>query len=50
MTLSNAHLLAMAGVGHYPWLERPETFFPQVNRFISGKWPHEAKQFLKTTF
>ncbi len=40
--LPQARLLAIEGVGHFPHLEAPETFFPSVERFLDGKWPEEA--------
>lgn len=33
-TLRSARLLALDGVGHFPYLEAPDQFFPAVQRFI----------------
>ena len=38
----NARLLVIAGAGHFPHLERPEIYFPAVERFLSGGWPESA--------
>ena len=40
--LPQARLLDIEGVGHFPHLEAPETFFPPVESFFDGKWPDEA--------
>ncbi len=42
-SLRNARLLIIPGVGHFPWLERPDIFFPAVEHFLSGDWPEGAK-------
>jgi pimeloyl-ACP methyl ester carboxylesterase len=34
--LPNARLLEIEGVGHAPWLEAPDEFFPQVDGFLRG--------------
>jgi pimeloyl-ACP methyl ester carboxylesterase len=36
---SNAGLLIIERVGHFPFLERPEVFFPAVEAFLRGDWP-----------
>ncbi len=33
-TIPGAELLVIDRAGHSPWLERPEVFFPAVNRFL----------------
>ena len=38
----DARLFTMPGVGHYPWLEDPDTFFPVAHQFINGEWPDGA--------
>jgi proline iminopeptidase len=38
----NARLLVIEGVGHFPHLEKPEVYFPAVERFLSGGWPEGA--------
>ena len=40
--MPNARLLALKGVGHFPYVETPELFFPAVNRFLKGDWPEGA--------
>lgn len=39
----NARLLLMEGVGHFPWVEAPEAFFPAIDAFLGGKWPEKAQ-------
>lgn len=39
---SNARLLVIDGAGHYPFVERPDVFFPAVDAFLRGEWPPEA--------
>lgn len=34
--LRNARLYALEGVGHFPYLEAPDQFFPAIHRFIAG--------------
>lgn len=38
-TIPPARLYTITGVGHFPWLEAPEMFFPLVNAFVEGRWP-----------
>ena len=40
--MPNARLLALKGVGHFPYVETPEVFFAAVNRFLKGDWPEGA--------
>lgn len=40
----NARLLVLAPAGHFPFIERPDAFFPAVDRFLAGEWPFEAEQ------
>lgn len=42
-TLPNARLLVLEGVGHFPYLEMPDEFFPAVDEFIRGGWPARAQ-------
>jgi proline iminopeptidase len=35
----NARLLLLEGVGHFPYIEAPEAFFPAVDAFLAGEWP-----------
>ena len=39
---ANARLLVIPNVGHFPHVEAPDTFFPAVERFLSGAWPEGA--------
>lgn len=34
--LPNARLALLDGIGHFPYLEAPEQFFPMVNAFLAG--------------
>jgi pimeloyl-ACP methyl ester carboxylesterase len=43
-TLPCARLFTMAGIGHYPWIEDPASFFPAAERFLAGEWPQDAEQ------
>ncbi len=43
-TLPNARILLMDGVGHFPYLEAPDRFFPAVREFAAGGWPEAASQ------
>ena len=38
----NARLLVLPGVGHHPFVERPDLFFPAADRFLNGAWPEGA--------
>jgi proline iminopeptidase len=40
--MPNARLLELKGIGHFPYVEAPETFFAAVDRFLSGDWPEGA--------
>ena len=40
--IDNARVLWIEGVGHFPWLEDPDVFFPAVDEFLSGEWPGSA--------
>lgn len=37
-----ARFLEVSPAGHFPFLERPDVFFPAVDRFLDGEWPPEA--------
>jgi len=41
--LPNAQFLLLQGVGHFPYLEAPETFFLAVDTFLRGSWPQGAE-------
>lgn len=36
---SNARLMVLEEAGHFPFLERPDAFFPAVDRFLGREWP-----------
>ena len=38
----NARLLVIPNVGHFPHVEKPDVFFPAVERFLAGGWPEGA--------
>jgi proline iminopeptidase len=40
--IKDARVLWLEGVGHFPWLEDPDVFFPAVDRFLCGEWPAAA--------
>jgi proline iminopeptidase len=40
--VKDARALWLDGVGHFPWLEDPEAFFPAVDSFLRGDWPASA--------
>lgn len=40
---SNARLLILDGAGHFPFLERPDVFFPAVEAFLRGEWPPDVE-------
>ena len=41
---ANARLLLLEGVGHFPYVEAPEAFFPAVDAFLAGEWPEQAQR------
>jgi proline iminopeptidase len=41
--LPNARLLLIPGVGHFPYLEAPHTFFAAMESFVGGGWPEGAR-------
>lgn len=41
---SDARLLVIEEAGHFPFLERPEVFFPAVEAFLDGEWPPDARE------
>lgn len=43
MALPHARLLILEGVGHFPYLDSPETFFAAVHTFLQGRWPPGAQ-------
>jgi proline iminopeptidase len=41
-TVPEARLFTIDRSGHWPWLERPDVFFPAVDSFLNGEWPEGA--------
>jgi len=48
LTLQNALLLVMDGVGHLPWLDAPDRFFAAADQFLQGHWPMDAERVRNT--
>lgn len=42
-SFTDARLLVMDGVAHFPWLEAPDAFFSVVGDFLQGRWPEEGE-------
>jgi proline iminopeptidase len=40
--MPNSRLLVLDRIGHFPYVEAPERFFPPVDTFLSGRWPSGA--------
>lgn len=40
--MPNARILELKGIGHFPYVEAPDLFFPAVDRFLKGEWPDGA--------
>lgn len=38
-----ARLIVLEDAGHFPFIERPDAFFPAVDAFLDGEWPPEAQ-------
>jgi pimeloyl-ACP methyl ester carboxylesterase len=36
-------LIVLEDAGHFPFIERPDVFFPAVDAFLDGEWPPEAR-------
>jgi proline iminopeptidase len=41
-TLPESRILELPGIGHFPYVEAPDRFFPAVDRFLMGEWPAGA--------
>jgi proline iminopeptidase len=41
-SLPNARLLLLERVGHFPYLEAPDRFYPAIDAFLAGSWPDGA--------
>jgi proline iminopeptidase len=42
--LPGARLLLLEGIGHFPYVEAPETFFAAVDTFLRGGWPEGVQR------
>jgi proline iminopeptidase len=42
--IDDARVLWLDGVGHFPWLEDPDAFFPAADAFLRGAWPAAAER------
>ena len=42
--LPNARILELEGIGHFPYLESPDSFFSAVDAFLSSAWPVGSRQ------
>ncbi|HEV8669237.1 MAG TPA: alpha/beta hydrolase [Candidatus Limnocylindria bacterium] len=42
--IDDARVLWLDGIGHFPWLEDPDAFFPAVDGFLRGEWPAAAER------
>lgn len=43
-SLPDGRLLVIEQSGHFPFVERPEAFFPAATAFLKGGWPAEARR------
>ncbi|HLJ17154.1 MAG TPA: alpha/beta hydrolase [Bryobacteraceae bacterium] len=43
LLLPNARLITIKGAAHASWIEFPEIVFPNIDRFLNGRWPAMAK-------
>ena len=41
-TMPDSRLLVLDGIGHFPYVEAPDRFFPAVETFLAGRWPSGA--------
>lgn len=41
-TLPDSRILVLEDIGHFPYVEAPDRFFPAVDRFLRGEWPAGA--------
>ena len=46
--LPNGRLLVIEQSGHFPFVERPEVFFPAATAFLKGEWPPAARRIEKS--
>jgi proline iminopeptidase len=47
-SLSDGRLLVIEQSGHFPFVERPEAFFPAATAFLKGEWPSAARRIEKS--
>jgi pimeloyl-ACP methyl ester carboxylesterase len=43
-SLPNGRLLVIEQSGHFPFVERPDAFFPAARAFLHGEWPPAARR------
>jgi len=43
-SLADGRLLVIEQSGHFPFVERPEAFFPAATAFLKGEWPPAARR------
>jgi proline iminopeptidase len=43
-SLSDGRLLVIEQSGHFPFVERPDAFFPAATAFLQGEWPPAAQR------
>ncbi len=43
-SLPNGRLLVIDESGHFPFVERPDAFFPAATTFVKGEWPTSARR------
>jgi proline iminopeptidase len=47
-SLPDGRLLVIEQSGHFPFVERPDAFFPAATAFLKGEWPPEARRIEKS--
>lgn len=43
-SLPNGRLFVIEQSGHFPFVERPDAFFPAATTFLRGEWPPAARR------
>jgi proline iminopeptidase len=46
--LADGRLLVIEQSGHFPFVERPDAFFPAATAFLKGQWPAAARRVEKS--
>lgn len=46
--LPDGRLLVIEQSGHFPFVERPDAFFPAATAFLKGEWPPAARRVAKS--